>query len=197
MRPPTAWWISSAPSLRCRKRRSPSISAKLVQGTKPRPTISTVLLFSKGFRGLASFRLSNAAWHDGQQTLARFIQYRASVALGIDIHPAATLAPGIVIDHGTGLVIGETAVVGSGSYLFHGVTLGSTGHGVGERHPRLEEDVFVGANATILGSVSLGKGSVVAAGSVVTRDVPPGVIVGGAPARVLGNAEPLLPRRQV
>jgi serine O-acetyltransferase len=155
------------------------------------------LLFSKAFQGLAGSRIARALWQDGEALRAQYLHGRISVVCAMDIHPGARLAGGVVIDHGTGIVIGETAVVETGVFMFHGVTLGSTGTASGDRHPKVREDAFLGAGATILGNIEVGRGAVVAAGSVVLKDVPAGKAVAGAPARVIGDAKAVLPRRDV
>lgn len=153
------------------------------------------LLFSKAYQGLAGYRIAHSLWGQGETQRAKYLQDRISVVAAMDIHPGARLAPSVVTDHGTGLVIGETAVVEAGVFMLHGVTLGSTGRVDGDRHPKVREDVFVGAGATILGNIEIGRGAVVAAGSVVLKDVPPGMAVAGSPARVIGESKAVLPPR--
>jgi len=153
------------------------------------------LLFSKTYQGLASYRIAHSLWLEGETRRAKYLQGRISVVAAMDIHPGARVAGGVVIDHGTGIVIGETAVVETGVFMLHGVTLGSTGRAGGDRHPKVREDVFLGAGATMLGNIEIGRGAVVGAGSVVLKDVPPGKAVAGAPARVIGEAKPVLPPR--
>lgn len=155
------------------------------------------LLFSKAYQGLAGYRIAHSLWHEGETRRAKYLQGRISVVTSMDIHPGARLAGGVVIDHGTGIVIGETAVVEAGVFMLHGVTLGSTGRDDGDRHPKVREDVFVGAGATMLGAIEVGRAAVVAAGSVVLRDVPPGMAVAGSPARVIGESKAVLPPRSV
>lgn len=147
----------------------------------------------KGFHALAVYRIANAAMKSKKSFAARSLQYQSSRIYGVDIHSSAEISGGVVIDHGTGTVIGETAIIESGCYLFHGVTLGSTGAGKGKRHPTLRQGVFVGANATILGNIEIGKKSVIAAGSVVTKSVPANKLVAGIPAKIIGEAPVLLP----
>lgn len=147
----------------------------------------------KGFHALAVYRIACAALKSKKSFAARSLQYNCSRIYGIDIHPNAEISGGIVLDHGTGTVIGETAVIESDCYLFHGVTLGSTGAGKGKRHPTLRKGVFVGANAVILGNIELGEQSVIAAGSVVTKPVPANSLAGGIPAKIIGKAPVLLP----
>lgn len=108
---------------------------------------------------------------------------------GIEIHPGATIGRGLVIDHGMGVVIGETAVIGDDVLIYHGVTLGGTNRSGGKRHPTIEADVVIGAGAKILGNVIIGKGAKVGANAVVTRDVPPQATVGGVPAKIIKEGQ--------
>ena len=127
--------------------------------------------------------------------LAAHLQNRISEAFGVDVHPAARIGSGIIIDHGTSVVIGETAVVEDNVSLLHEVTLGGTGKEWGDRHPKVRRGVLIGAGAKVLGNIEIGIGAKVAAGSVVLRDVPPHTTVAGIPARVVGKctvAEPAL-----
>lgn len=140
----------------------------------------------QGFHGLQAHRVSHWLWAQKRTSLASLIQSRVSQVFGMDIHPAARIGHSIMFDHATGIVIGETAVVGNGCSLLHGVTLGGTGKENGDRHPKLDEDVIVGAGATVLGNIKVGKGAKIAACSVVVKAVPPGVTVAGCPARVVG-----------
>jgi serine O-acetyltransferase len=157
------------------------------------------LLYSKGFHALATHRFANALWHEGRRDFALFLHSQASRTFSVDIHPAATLGQGIMIDHGTGFVVGETAVVGNNCSFLHGVTLGGSGKETGDRHPKIGENVLVGAGAKVLGNITVGEGCLIAAGSVVLRDVPAHVTVAGVPARVVGSAgcsEPALEMEQ-
>lgn len=132
--------------------------------------------------------------------MALSLQSRVSEVFGVDIHPAATIGTGILIDHGTGVVIGETAVVGNNVSIlqvcyafkasktpFQNVTLGGTGKEVGDRHPKIQDNVLIGASATILGNIVIGKGAQVAAGSLVLKPVPEHVMVAGSPSKVIGK----------
>eukprot|EP01023_Acetabularia_acetabulum_P026062 TRINITY_DN2481_c1_g1_i1.p5 TRINITY_DN2481_c1_g1~~TRINITY_DN2481_c1_g1_i1.p5 ORF type:complete len:230 (-),score=63.80 TRINITY_DN2481_c1_g1_i1:1099-1788(-) len=121
--------------------------------------------------------------------MALALQNRVSEVFAIDIHPAARMGRGILMDHGTGVVIGETAVVGNNVSMLQGVTLGGTGKEVGDRHPKIADNVLIGACATILGNISVGKGSQVAAGSLVLKPVPPRTMVAGSPAKEVGKVE--------
>uniref|UniRef100_A0A0G4IDD1 serine O-acetyltransferase n=1 Tax=Chromera velia CCMP2878 TaxID=1169474 RepID=A0A0G4IDD1_9ALVE len=144
-----------------------------------------VLLFYKGFAALAAYRAAHRAWLRGHVHLALWLQSRVSEVCGVDIHPGATIGCGVMFDHGTGIVIGETAKIGDGSTLLHGVTLGGTGKERGDRHPKLGRNVLIGAGATILGNISVGDDARVGAGSVVLRSVPPGATAVGVPAKIL------------
>lgn len=144
-------------------------------------------LFYKGFHGIELHRIAHQLWIDGRTELAMFIQYQVSTRLGMDVHPAASIGSGIMIDHGTGIVIGETAVIGDNVSLLQGVTLGGTGKESGQRHPKIKEGVLIGAGAKILGNVTIGRAAKVGAGSVVLSDVPEHVTVAGVPAKIVGK----------
>jgi serine O-acetyltransferase len=157
------------------------------------------LLYFKGFHALATYRFANALWHEGRRDFALFLHSQASRTFSVDIHPAATFGQGIMVDHATGFVVGETAVVGNNCSFLHAVTLGGSGKETGDRHPKIGENVLVGAGAKILGNITVGEGSRIAAGSVVLRDVPPHVTMAGVPAKVVGSAgcsEPALEMEQ-
>jgi serine O-acetyltransferase len=142
-------------------------------------------LFFKGFQALQTYRVAHWLWNQGRETLAFQLQSRVSELFQLDIHPAARIGAGLFIDHGTGIVIGETAVVGDDVSLLHAVTLGGTGAQRGDRHPKLGQGVLVGAGAKILGNIQIGDYAKVAAGSVVLKPVPPHCTVAGVPARLV------------
>jgi serine O-acetyltransferase len=144
-------------------------------------------LYYKGFHALQAYRVAHWLWGQGRYGLAAHLQNRISEAFGVDVHPAAQIGSGILIDHGTGVVIGETAVVEDHVSLLHEVTLGGTGKDTGDRHPKVRRGVLIGAGAKILGNIEIGRGAKVAAGSVVLKDVPPHTTVAGIPARVVGR----------
>lgn len=146
---------------------------------------ASCLLFFKGFQSLQGWRLAHALWHQGRKPLALYIQSRLSQIYSVDIHPAARLGSGIVIDHATGLVIGETAIVGDDVLILHGVTLGTKDFERGDRHPIIGNEVIIGAGAKILGRVSVGDRSIVAAGSLVLKDMPTDAVIAGVPAVVV------------
>ncbi|KAJ4714074.1 Serine acetyltransferase [Melia azedarach] len=147
---------------------------------------SSALLYLKGYHSLQSYRVAHALWKQGRKVLAFALQSRISEVFGIDIHPAARIGDGILLDHGTGVVIGETAVIGNRVSLMHGVTLGGTGKEVGNRHPKVGDGALIGACVTILGNIKIGEGAMIAAGSLVLKEVPPHSMVAGTPAKVLG-----------
>jgi len=145
------------------------------------------LLFFKGFHGLQVHRVSNYLWNQGREHMALLLQSLSSLVFGIDIHPAATIGSGIQFDHATGIVIGETCVIGDNVTIMQNVTLGGTGNEVGDRHPKVDHHVLISAGAIVLGNIHLGAGAKIAAGSVVLKDVAPHTTVAGIPAKTVGN----------
>lgn len=143
-----------------------------------------VLVSYPGVHALALHRVANRLWRRGWLTGARFVSHLARFLTGIEIHPAARMGLGVFIDHGMGIVIGETAEVGNNVSLLQGVTLGGTSTKREKRHPTLRDNVTVGAGAKIIGAITIGENSRVGAGSVVVRDVPPNAVVVGVPGRV-------------
>jgi len=154
---------------------------------------STPLLYFKGFHALQSYRAAHYYWREGRRSLALFLQSRISEVFGVDIHPAAVIGSGILMDHATAIVIGETAVVGDNVSMLHEVTLGGTGKEQGDRHPKVRDGVLIAAGAKILGNVTIGEGARVGGGAVVLNDVPPHCTVVGVPARVVGRPPTELP----
>lgn len=146
------------------------------------------LLFFKGFQGVQAYRVAHWLWSHGRKELAYFVQMRVSEVFGIDIHPAATIGQGIMIDHAHSIVIGETATVGDNVSMLHSVTLGGTGKSDGARHPTIEDGVLIGAGAKVLGDIRIGYCTRIAAGSVVLKDVPSCKTVAGVPAKIVGEA---------
>lgn len=142
-------------------------------------------LFFKGFHALQSHRIAHGLWKEKRTHLAFYIQSRASNLFGIDIHPAATIGTGVMMDHGTGIVIGETAMVEDDVLFWHGVTLGGMGTSSGDRHPKIRRGAQLGAGATVLGAIEIGENSKIGAGSVVVRDIPAEVTAVGVPAKVI------------
>lgn len=150
---------------------------------------ATPLLYFKGFHAIQSQRVTHWLWLNGRQPLALFLQNRISEVTGVDIHPAARLGCGILLDHGTGVVVGETAVIGNNVSILHGVTLGGSGKARGDRHPKIGDGVMLGAGAAVLGNIHVGECAKVGAGSVVLDDVPAHSTVAGVPARVVGQGQ--------
>src|SRR5262245_6563432 len=151
------------------------------------------LLFYKGFHAIQAHRFAHALLHQGRRTLALYLQSRTSLIFGVDIHPAARIGKGIFMDHATGVVIGETAVVEDGVSMLHGVTLGGTGTEAGDRHPKIREGVMIGAGASVFGNIEVGACAKIGAGSVVLKAVPARCTAAGVPARLVGlcaNREP-------
>ena len=148
--------------------------------------LSTPFLFLKGFHALQAHRIAHWLWHRNRHTLALFFQSQISVGLDVDIHPAAQMGRGILVDHATGIVIGETAVVEDDVSILHAVTLGGTGKDTGDRHPKVRHGVLLGAGCKVIGNIEIGAGAKVGAGSVVLEDVPPHVTVAGVPAQIVG-----------
>ena len=158
---------------------------------------STPILFYKGFQGLATYRAAHCLWNNDRHTMALFFQNRASEVFGVDIHPAATIGKGIMLDHATGIVIGETSVIEDDVSIFQGVTLGGTGKEVGDRHPKVRKGVLISSGAKILGNVEIGEGAKIAAGSVVLEDVPEHMTVAGVPAKVVGKTSIKTPGTEI
>ena len=159
-------------------------------------TILETFLFSKGFSALQAYRASNYHWKE-ETLLSYFLQSRTSQVYGVDIHPAATIGKGIMLDHATGIVIGETSVIEDDVSIFQGVTLGGTGKEVGDRHPKVRKGVLISSGAKILGNVEIGEGAKIAAGSVVLEDVPEHMTVAGVPAKVVGKTSIKTPGTEV
>jgi serine O-acetyltransferase len=155
------------------------------------------VLYFKGFHAIQAHRLAHFLWERGRQDFALYLQSRVSVVLQVDIHPAVPMGRGIFFDHGTGIVIGGTAIVGDDVSILQDVTLGGTGKEKGDRHPKIRRGVLIGAGAKILGNIEIGEGSLVAAGSVVLKPVPPHTTVAGVPAKVVGQARYDAPAREM
>ncbi len=150
-------------------------------------------LWYKGFHAVSIHRLAHALWTAGRRELAFHLQSLASERLAVDIHPAAKFGVGILLDHATGFVAGETTVVADNVSFLHEVTLGGTGKERGDRHPKIRSGVLIGAGAKILGNITIGEGAKVGAGSVVLHDVAPHTSVAGVPATVIGRASVAAP----
>jgi len=147
----------------------------------------------KGFHALQAYRVTHWLWTQSRRALAVYLQNRVSVVFGVDIHPAARLGSGLMMDHATGIVIGETSVVEDNVSLLHEVTLGGTGKGSGDRHPKVRAGVLLGAGAKLLGNIEIGVGAKVGAGSVVLDSVPPHCTVAGVPARIVARSARTIP----
>ena len=146
------------------------------------------LLYFKGFHALVTHRFAHDLYLAGRRDFALYLQSQSSRIFSVDIHPGARFGKGIMLDHANGLVVGETAVVGDNCSFLHAVTLGGSGKDTGDRHPKLGDNVLVGAGAKILGNIRVGHCSRIAAGSVVLQDVPRNTTVAGVPAKVVGPA---------
>ncbi len=144
-------------------------------------------LYFKGFQALAGFRVANFFWRQNRRELAQYLQSLIAVVYAVDVHPAAAVGKGILLDHATGFVAGETTVIDDDVSILHEVTLGGTGKERGDRHPKIRSGVLIGAGAKILGNVEVGEGARIGAGSVVLKDVPAHVSVAGVPAKEIGK----------
>lgn len=147
----------------------------------------TPFLYYKGFHALQSHRVGHWLWNHNRRELALYLQSQISNCFGVDIHPAAKIGEGLMLDHATGIVIGETCVIGNDVSIMQSVTLGGTGNDSGDRHPKIDAGVLIGAGTKILGNIKVGEGAQVCAGSVVLEDVPPHTAVAGVPAKVVGK----------
>ncbi|NLI74106.1 MAG: serine O-acetyltransferase [Euryarchaeota archaeon] len=158
----------------------------LVLERDPAPkSFSEALMFSQGLHAVLLHRISHRLYLKGQYKLARLINYWSRVLTGADIHPGAKLGNNVFIDHATGVVIGETTVIGDNVSIFQGVTLGGVSTAKEKRHPTIMDNVIIGAHATVLGNITIGENVKIGAGSVVVKDVPPNVTVVGIPGKVV------------
>ena len=146
------------------------------------------LLYFKGFHALVTHRFAHELWAAGRKDFALYLQSQASRIFAVDINPATRMGRGIMLDHGTGIVIGETAVVGDNCSILQNVTLGGNGKETGDRHPKIGNNVLLSAGAKVLGNITIGDCSKVAAGSVVLQAVPPNKTVAGVPAKIVGDS---------
>lgn len=153
----------------------------------------TPFLYFKGYHALQWHRVAHWLWTRGRHDVAHFIQSRVSELFAVDIHPAVPMGRGVFIDHGTGVVIGETAVIGNDVSILQEVTLGGTGKEHGDRHPKVRDGVLLAAGAKVLGNIEIGRNAKVGAGSVVLKDVPSCATVAGIPARVVGWCADMTP----
>ncbi|WP_342629582.1 serine O-acetyltransferase [Nguyenibacter vanlangensis] len=150
-------------------------------------------LFFKGFHAIQSYRVAHWLWHENRKPLAHYIQSRTSELFAVDIHPAARLGQRIMFDHGTGIVVGETAVIEDDVALLQNVTLGGTGKEGGDRHPKVRRGALIGTGAKVLGNIEIGEGAKIGAGSIVLKPVAPFTTVVGNPARAVGTRHEELP----
>ena len=163
-----------------------------------------IVLYFKGFASLVCHRAAKRKWmktvnvqqsqsqsqsNTNTRYVSLWLQSQASATFGVDIHPGATIGAGVMFDHGTGIVIGETATIGDNCTFLHGVTLGGTGKASGDRHPKVGKNVLIGAGATVLGNIKIGQGCKIGAGSVVLKPIPHGATAVGAPAKIIGFAK--------
>ncbi|MDR2213118.1 MAG: serine O-acetyltransferase [Pseudomonadales bacterium] len=154
---------------------------------------STALLYFKGFQALQAYRVAHWLWQQERTAMALYMQSQISQVFTVDIHPAARIGSGILVDHATGIVIGETCVLDDNISILQGVTLGGTGKDTGDRHPKIRSGVLLSAGAIVLGNVVIGEGAKVAAGSVVLHDVEPHTTVAGIPAVKVGKPRAAAP----
>lgn len=145
-------------------------------------------LYFKGYQAIQTHRFASALWNSGRRDFALYLQSRSSQVFQVDINPAARIGKGIMLDHATGFVVGETAVIGDNVSILQGVTLGGTGKSEEDRHPKIGNGVLIGAGATVLGNIKVGDCARIGAGSVVLKEVPPHVTVAGVPAKIIGEA---------
>jgi len=189
------------PALMLRERKEEAMAADASIGEAARADIMAVyerdpacervlqpLLYFKGFLAIQCQRVAHHLWNNARGDVALYIQMRVSEMFSIDAHPAARIGKGLMIDHAHSIVIGETAVIGDDVSMLHGVTLGGTGKEGGDSHPKIADGVLIGAGAKVLGNITVGKCSRVAAGSVVLKAVPANTTVAGVPAKVVGEA---------
>jgi serine O-acetyltransferase len=158
---------------------------------------SMPLLYFKGFQAVQAYRIANYLWRQQRRALALFLQNRIADVFDIDIHPAATIGAGLMVDHGTGVVIGATAVLGDNISMLHSVTLGGSGMAAGRRHPQIGDGVLIASGAKLLGPITIGRDAKIAAGSVVLNDVPEFFTVAGVPARAVGASNKSVPSQDM
>lgn len=149
-----------------------------------------VILYLKGYQSIQAHRVAHHLWKNGRKDLALYLQSRNSEVFGVDIHPACVIGKGIMFDHATGIVIGETTVIEDDVSIMQSVTLGGTGNEQGDRHPKIRSGVLISAGAKVLGNIEVGRSAKVGAGSVVLKDVPPHTTVVGVPAHHVGKPCP-------
>lgn len=167
---------------------------KIVRERDPAIHSSMEVLLYPSFKVMLSYRTAHKLYTKGHYFWARYISQRAARKTGIEIHPGAQIGDGFFIDHGNGVIIGETTIIGNNVTLYQGVTLGGTGKETGKRHPTIEDNVMISAGAKVLGSFTIGANSKIGAGSVVLEEVPPNSTVVGVPGRVVKRENVSIPR---
>lgn len=170
---------------------------QVIQERDPAIKSKWEVLLYPSFKVMISYRIAHRLYRKKHYFLARWISQRALRKTGIEIHPGAKIGKGLFIDHGSGVVIGETTIIGNDVTLYQGVTLGGTGKEKGKRHPTLEDNVMVSAGAKILGSFTIGENAKIGAGSVVLSEVPPDSTVVGVPGRVVKMGDRRIPRNEM
>ena len=170
---------------------------RVIQERDPAIKSPMEVLLYPSFQVMLRYRVAHKLYVKKHYFLARWISQRAARKTGIEIHPGATIGKGLFIDHGSGVIIGETAIIGDNVTLYQGVTLGGTGKETGKRHPTLEDNVMVSAGAKIIGSFTVGENSKIGAGSVVLKPVPPNSTVVGVPGRVVKRNNKKMPRAEM
>lgn len=168
---------------------------QIIKERDPAIKTSAEVFLYPTFWVMLSYHRAHKLYLKGHYFLARWISQRAARKTGIEIHPGATIGKGFFIDHGAGVIIGETAIIGDNVTLYQGVTLGGTGKETGKRHPTLEDNVMVSAGAKIIGSFTIGENSKIGAGSVVIEEVPPNCTVVGVPGRIVKRDNVKVPRK--
>ena len=169
----------------------------IIRERDPAIHTSMEVLLYPSFKAMVHYRLAHKLYAKGHYFWARYVSQRAVRKTGIEIHPGAKIGKGFFIDHGNGVIIGETTIIGDNVTLYQGVTLGGTGKEQGKRHPTLGNNIMVGAGAKVLGSCIIGDNSKIGAGSVVLSDVPPGSTVVGVPGRVVKRLKQCLPQEEL
>ncbi|MDD5936177.1 MAG: serine O-acetyltransferase [Clostridiales bacterium] len=170
---------------------------KIVKERDPAIKSNMEVFLYPSFKALIRHRISHKLYKKGHYVLARWYSQRTARKTGIEIHPGATIGKGLFIDHGHGVVIGETAIIGDNVTLYQGVTLGGTGKEKGKRHPTIGDNVMISAGAKVLGSFTVGENSKIGAGSVVLSEVPPNSTVVGVPGRVVKRDNVKVPREEL
>ena len=170
---------------------------RIIRERDPAIHSSLEVFLYPSFRVMLHYRIAHRLYLKKHYFLARYISQRAVRKTGIEIHPGAVIGTGFFIDHGSGVIIGETTIIGNNVTLYQGVTLGGTGKETGKRHPTIEDNVMISAGAKILGSFTIGRNSKIGAGSVVLEEVPPNCTVVGVPGRIVKRDNEVIPRESM